>query len=254
MIKCIPLFSGSGGNSTYINCDGEEFLIDAGVSCTSLEKALVSVGTSLCNIRGIFITHEHIDHIRGLEIICKKYSLPVYINSQSAKYIYCREVGQGLRNAINICDVAETVKTENAKFEIFKTPHDSWGSVCYRVTDISGDTFALATDIGYVTKSIGSALLGARQVVIESNHDVHMLKNGPYPISLQNRILSKNGHLSNEDCARFLPYLADSGTQKIYLAHLSRENNLPQVALETATLALRGYNNISCEVCPEKII
>ena len=252
MIKCVPLFSGSGGNSTYISCDGEQFLIDAGVSCKAISTALDNIGTSLADIRGIFVTHEHIDHIKGLEIISKRFEIPVYMNTNSAKYIYCTDGFDNLRKVLCIADPTECIKTENARFDIYRTPHDSWGSVCYRVNDTSGDSFGLATDIGYVTKGIGAALLGCRQVVIESNHDVDMLKNGPYPVSLQNRILSRSGHLSNEDCARFLPYLAESGTQKIYLAHLSRENNHPALALECAREALGNYSGVELEVCREK--
>lgn len=251
MIKCLPLFSGSTGNSTYISCGGEEFLIDCGVSCKAVSTALCSIGTSIENIRGIFVTHEHIDHIKGLEIISKKYHIPIYMNTNSAKYIYCSDGFQYLRSCLKIVDPTECINTENARFDVYKTPHDSWGSVCYRVTT-DDDTLGYATDIGYVTKGIASALLGANTVVLESNHDVDMLKNGPYPIYLQNRILSKNGHLSNDDCARFLPYLAESGTKKIWLAHLSKENNLPAVALECAVNALEGHGGVQVEVCKEK--
>lgn len=251
MIKCLPLFSGSAGNSTYVNCSGEEFLIDCGVSCKAVSCALEQIGSSISNIRGIFVTHEHIDHIKGLEIISKKYGIPVYMNTNSAKYIYCSDGYENLRSVINILDPTQELKTENAKFDVYKTPHDSWGSVCYRVTT-DDDTLGYATDIGYVTKGIASALMGCRTVVIESNHDIEMLKNGPYPVYLQNRILSRNGHLSNDDCARFLPYLAQSGTQKIWLAHLSKENNLPPIALECAENALCDYQNVELEVCKEK--
>lgn len=254
MIKCVPLFSGSGGNSTYISCDGEEFLIDAGVSCKALTDALSGIGTSLSAIRGIFVTHEHIDHIKGLEVISKKFGIPVYMNTSSAKYIYCTDGFECLRERLIILDPTESVTTDNTRFDVYKTPHDSWGSVCYRVTGTDGDAFGLATDIGYVTKGIAAALLGCRTVVIESNHDTYMLKNGPYPVYLQNRILGKNGHLSNCDCARFLPYLADSGTEKIFLAHLSKENNLPALALESAKEALKDYAEVEVEVCNEKFV
>lgn len=251
MIKCFPLFSGSAGNSTYISCDGEEFLIDVGVSCKAVSTALEGIGSSISNIRGIFVTHEHIDHIKGLEIISKKYDIPVYMNTNSAKYIYCNDGFENLRRSVRILDPAEYIKTENAKFDVYKTPHDSWGSVCYRVT-AGNESFGIATDIGYVTKGIASALMGCSTVVIESNHDVDLLKNGPYPVYLQNRILSRSGHLSNEDCAKFLPYLAQSGTKKIYLAHLSRENNHPEIALECAKNALSDYQGVEIEVCREK--
>ncbi len=251
MIKCIPLFSGSTGNSTYINCGGEEFLIDCGVSCKAVSTALGEIGTSIEAIRGIFVTHEHIDHIKGLEIISKKYNIPVYMNTNSAKYIYCSDGFEFLRSRVKILDPTECVKTENARFDVYKTPHDSWGSVCYRVTT-DDDALGYATDIGYITKGIASALMGCRTVVIESNHDVDMLRHGPYPVYLQNRILSKSGHLSNDDCARFLPHLVQSGTSKLWLAHLSRENNLPALALECAKKSLESFGNVEIDVCREK--
>ena len=103
-----------------------------------------------------------------------------------------------------------------------------------------------------ITLVITAALFGSRQVVLESNHDTDMLKNGPYPQSLKSRIMSRTGHLSNDDCARFLPYLADKGTEKIFLAHLSKENNLPALALEVAKKALEKYPDVKIEVCREK--
>jgi len=251
MIKCVPLFSGSTGNSVYINCNGEEFLIDAGVSCKALTSALEHIGSNIADIKGIFVTHEHIDHIKGLEMISKKHHIPVYMNTNSAKYIYCSSGYDNLRSTLRILDPTECVNTDNARFDVYKTPHDSWGSVCYRVST-ADDALGYATDIGYISKGIASALLGCSTVVIESNHDIDMLKNGPYPIYLQNRILSKNGHLSNEDCGRFLPYLAESGTKRIYLAHLSKENNLPALALENAKNALKDYGDVEVEVCEEK--
>lgn len=250
MIKCVPLYSGSGGNSTYVSCDGEEFLIDAGVSCKALDTALREIGTSLSNIRAIFITHEHCDHIKGLEIISKKHSIPVYMNSGSAKYIYCTNGHEHLQRVLNILDPTESKTFDNCRFSVTKTPHDSWGSVCYRVT-APDDEFALATDIGYITKGIAAALLGCRQVVLESNHDIEMLKNGPYPKSLQDRILSRSGHLSNADCARFLPFLAQSGTEKVFLAHLSKENNTPALALSAAMQTAAETSTEIC-VCAEK--
>lgn len=250
MISCTPLFSGSSGNCTHVNCSGSEFLIDAGVSCKAISTALSSIGSSLEAIKGIFITHEHIDHIKGLEIISKKYKIPVYMNTSSAKYIYCSSGFENLQASLRIMDASEKVCVDGVNFTAVRTPHDSWGSVCYHV-ETEDDTFALATDIGYITKGIASALLGCRTVVIESNHDIEMLKNGPYPQSLKSRILSRNGHLSNADCARFLPYLAESGTQKVFLAHLSKENNLPSLALSTAQGAVKGMD---IEVCPEKIV
>ncbi len=250
MIKAVPLFSGSSGNATYLSCDGEEFLIDAGVSCKRLCEALLAVGSGIERIRGIFVTHEHVDHINGLEVLSKKYNIPIYMNAKSARYFDCASGHDFTKRSLRIMDAADKIRTENAEFEAFRTPHDSWGSVCYRVVT-ADDCFGLATDIGFVTKSVAAALIGCRNVVIESNHDIEMLKNGPYPIGLQDRILSKSGHLSNLECARFVPYLAEAGTEKIFLAHLSKENNTPDLAFAASRSALdeSGHADVLLEVC-----
>ncbi len=252
MINVIPLFSGSTGNSVYIKCDRAEFLVDAGVSCRMLETALREAGTSLSNISGIFVTHEHNDHIKGIDMIAKKYEIPVYINTNSAKYIYCNDSMLNLQRALEIFNPGEELKVCGVKVSAFKTPHDSWGCSSFRFCDTDGDTFGIATDIGYVSKSVASALLGCRQVVIESNHDIDMLKNGVYPQYLKARISGTGGHLSNDDCARFLPYLAKEGAERIFLAHLSKENNHPELALECAKSALSDYPGTELSVCREK--
>lgn len=131
-------------------------------------------------------------------------------------------------------DVGGCVKIGGLTVRSAKTPHDSANSVCYRITLSSGEELGYATDIGNLSDEVVDTLCGCRHVVIESNHDKAMLKNGPYPQNLKMRILGSRGHLSNEDCARFLPTLAACGCKNILLAHLSRENNTPELALSSA--------------------
>ena len=256
MINAVPLFSGSSGNCTFVESGETKVLIDAGVSCLSVTKALREIGRSIEDISAVFVTHEHCDHIKGLEVIAKKYQIPVFINAMSADYIFADKAYENLSECAVIKNAGDSCTVGNMCFDIFKTPHDSVGSVCFHVSDTDGDTFGLATDIGYVTKGIASALIGCRQVVIESNHDLDMLRDGPYPYILKQRILSDRGHLSNRDCARFLPFLAEKGAEKIWLAHLSEENNTPEIALSESEKSLSdtGFGKCSVAVAPRSII
>ncbi len=227
LAKLVPLFSGSQGNSYYLACGGKGILIDAGRSAKQLTQALSDNNIDIKSIQGIFVTHEHIDHVKGVRVFANKYQIGVYSSKgtyeamQSANYIddrtSCHVLGSG------------GVDLDTMHVDIFRTSHDCAESVGFKVT-LNDTKFALATDLGYISEDVVNALLGCDTVVIESNHDVRMLQTGPYPYPLKRRILSDCGHLSNETCADFLPELVKSGTTRFILAHLSRENNMPQIA------------------------
>lgn len=240
------LFSSSGGNCVYVRNKNSEYLIDAGVSARCIERSLNSMGSSLGNIKAIFITHEHSDHVKGLETISKYHGIPVYAPSLCCtplrKSPYVAPYVTPLENDV-------PVKVEDAVFTPFKTPHDS-ASSCGYVVELGNQKIGLATDMGYITKKTAEYLTGCVGVIIESNHDVEMLKNGPYPYQLKQRILGNYGHLSNESCASFLPYLVKNGTRYIVLAHLSAENNTPETAYDEAVTMLEA-NGIA--VCGENV-
>lgn len=242
-IAC-TLFSSSKGNCTYVKNGGEEFLIDAGVSLRSLECALSALGTSPKNLRCIFITHEHSDHIKGVMNAMKKYGLTVY-----APYMSRRVMINSDPAAEDIIPFDEGLPADICLTETgvtpFRTPHDAMGSVCYRF-DFGSTALGYATDIGHVSRNVETCLIGCESVVIESNYDIDMLKNGSYPAHLKKRIAGSHGHLSNSDCAAFAPRLINSGASSIVLAHLSEENNLPSIAFaETSgSLAANGI-----EIC-----
>jgi phosphoribosyl 1,2-cyclic phosphodiesterase len=221
------LFSSSEGNCVYIKNKGEEYLIDAGVSARTIECTLKELGTSLAGINAIFITHEHSDHIRGLETISKYYKIPVYAPAACCQAISQNYIHTAL--CLNPLELPVSVEFGETTVTPFSTPHDSVAS-CGYVVDFGDFKFGLATDMGYITKAAAKALTGCEAVVIESNHDIEMLKKGPYPYHLKKRILGNYGHLSNAACAEFLPYLVLNGTKCIALAHLSAENNTPEVA------------------------
>ena len=247
MISAYTLFSGSSGNSIYIKNENTEILVDAGKSCGAIEKSLTALGTSLRRINAIFITHEHADHTAGLEIISKKYQIPIYMTSPS----YQNHVrgGSYLERFAKCEDICFEKAIGSLSVCSFPVPHDSAQNVGFIVRS-KDDTFGIATDIGHLTSTIADNLSLCEKVIIESNHDIKMVENGPYPRFLKERILSPNGHLSNTKCAELAAYLCDKGVKEFTLAHLSRENNLPKLAYETARTQLNecGFENVPLKV------
>ena len=193
--------------------------------------ALCEIGSSISKIDAIFITHDHADHTSALENLAKKHNIPIHITEKSA------EIFEGERYS----DVRRLLVTHPPLFEVevgdlyvrsFITSHDSKMSVGYRIENKCGKAIGIATDLGYVSDTVSDALCGCGAVMLESNHDVDMLKNGIYPRFLKERILSRRGHLSNPDSALFAARLAERGTRSFLLAHLSAENNTPSLALD----------------------
>ena len=222
MARICPLFSGSTGNSTYIASPKGALLIDAGASFRALCTALTAAGGSIDEIKTVLITHEHSDHIKGLKTL---------LTLQSA----------GIIPAGTDMITLESEKiTELSGFAVkrFSTLHDCEGSSGYTLLTADGRKISVCTDLGRVTDEVRNSLYGSDAVLIESNHDINMLKNGPYPPSLKIRILSDNGHISNNACAAELPELLRRGTKRFILGHLSRKNNSPLLALNAAEAAL----------------
>ena len=234
MAKICPLFSSSSGNSTYIGAESGGILIDVGVSARKLISALNEKSIEIDNITGIFITHSHYDHISGLLTLTKHHNIPIFASEKTfAELIKCNRLPAGATiNIENCTDVA------NMEISRFFTSHDSPGSCGYIVKLPNGDRVAVCTDLGYVSEEVRNAITGCKTVVIESNHDISMLNSGPYPIELKMRISSKLGHLSNSACASELSGLVNSGATRFILAHLSEENNRPDIAKTTAVGAL----------------
>ena len=232
-MRIVTLYSGSGGNATYIEAGGAAVLIDAGKSAKRLCAALCEIGVTPNSLDAIFITHEHSDHVSSLETLTKKHKIPIHIASGCAAR-FCGERFSLLRECLVCHPPLFEVSIKDLTVKSFPTPHDSRMSVGYRLEfceDGERHAIGLATDIGCVTDAIDSSLCGCEAVVLESNHDVDMLKGGPYPYDLKKRILSKRGHLSNHESAVFAASLVQRGTKAFILAHLSEENNTPESAL-----------------------
>ena len=263
--RLCTLYSGSGGNATYIS-DGESaILIDAGKSARALTRALQEIGAlsegkttaGRPPVDAIFITHEHTDHVSALKVFLKKYRVPVHVTEQSAPYLYALAGDTPMRDLIVPHPPLFTEQVGGMTVRSFPTSHDSLMSVGYRITlqDSSGicREFGYATDLGKVTPYVEEGLLGCEAVVLESNHDPDMLLDGPYPYSLKLRIRSPRGHLSNEAAAKLAVRLAEGGTSRFLLAHLSKENNLPLLAVQAFDCVLKDASVTLAVADPERV-
>lgn len=253
-IRILSLYSGSSGNSFLISTPTGAILIDAGKNAKRLCMALSAAGVSIDEIRAIFITHEHNDHVSALPVFLKKHPIPVHILKASAYKLAC---DPAVAPCLCLHPPIFEEQVEGIRMRSFPTPHDSMGSVGYRIeiTDEDGSIFRIgyATDIGYVTEEIETGLLGCDAVILESNHDPEMLRTGPYPYELKRRIASRRGHLSNPDSAELAARLCAGGTRALMLAHLSQENNAPEIAYDTCFSAI-GDDRVQIAVAdPDEI-
>ncbi len=229
-VRIFSLYSGSSGNAYLVSVGDLDFLIDAGKSAKSLCSAIRSCGKDPDHVRAVFVTHEHTDHIQALPVFLKKHPIPVHLPVACAYKLAVHPSAEPL-----LCPhpPIHEEQLDGIRVISFPTPHDSEGSVGYRLEIPTSDGLlrvGLATDIGYVSPAVAENLSGCHAVILESNHDLEMLENGPYPHDLKVRIRSRRGHLSNPDCAEFAARLCNSGTQSILLVHLSPENNTPDIA------------------------
>ena len=212
------LYSGSGGNAAYLETAGARILIDAGKCTRTLVASLASIGVDPATLNAVLVTHEHRDHVAALEVFCKKYPIPVHMLYESALR-YRDDPPEALCRCLQLYREAPfSLTVGDVMVTSFRTPHDSRASVGYRFTLSDGTSLGYATDIGYITDTIREGLLGCESVVLESNHDVDMLMEGPYPYDLKLRIRSRRGHLSNRECADLCAELAASGTRHFLLA------------------------------------
>lgn len=235
MARYCALFSGSSGNCTYFGTSRGGILVDIGVSAKRVENALLERQIDPDTLGGVFITHEHSDHVSGLTVFLKHHPMPVYATHGTLSALEEKKL---IPAGIAVQAVDSPVYAADMYVSAFATPHDSRESCGYRVTFADERTAVVATDMGFVSDTVRCALNGADLVHIESNHDITMLQNGPYPYHLKARVMGNGGHLSNAACDALLPELLKSGTTRFSLAHLSRENNTPQLAEDAARSAL----------------
>lgn len=238
MIKFCNLYSGSSGNSTFIESDNTKILIDAGVSCQKISKALASIDVELDEINAILITHEHIDHTKGLTTISKKFNTPIYATPKTWSQMESLNVNSSCKYLFN---AGSTFSIGDLQIHSFSIPHDAIDPCGFSVI-CDRKKVTVATDIGHIEESLISEMAGSDILLIESNYDNDTLLCGSYPYFLKKRISSDVGHLSNETTGKLVKRLYESGVNKFVLGHLSKENNFPELAYQTVLNEINSSN------------
>lgn len=231
-MKFCSLYSGSSGNSIFIASDNAKVLIDAGLAGKKIDDALKHIGEESSSIDGIFITHEHIDHIKGVGVLSRKYDIPIYANDNTWAVME-KNIGKIKEHNIRIMDRRSSITINDLEIKSFNIPHDAIAPVGYTVSSAE-ENASVVTDFGVFTEEIRDNIIDSDIILLESNHDVNMLRMGPYPYKLKLRVLGENGHLSNEDCGSAIVSLLKNDKKKqIVLGHLSGTNNHPDLAYQT---------------------
>ena len=222
------LASGSSGNSIYVGSEQTAVLVDVGINCKGLCLALDSRGLSPADLSGILITHEHSDHVKGLDVFAKRYSTPIYINQKTWNRLRPRLKYAELMD-VRIVENDSQFVVGDIEVKSFSTPHDAVDSMGFRL-NTGRHVVSVFTDLGKTNERLIDAVAGSDLIYIEANYDPDMLKNGPYPWDLKQRISGEFGHLSNLDCADGILELLNRGTSRFVLSHLSEHNNFPELA------------------------
>ncbi|MDO5570819.1 MAG: MBL fold metallo-hydrolase [Bacteroidales bacterium] len=232
-LKFLSLASGSSGNCYYLGTEEYGILIDAGIGIRTIKKELKDLNIAFENIIALFITHDHADHIKSAGFLGEKYDIPVYSTEavhtgMNKSYGMTQKIYQSKRIVIK----EETTKLNDFNITPFEVPHDGTDNVGYFI-EFGDIKIAVATDLGHVTQTVRDYMSKANYLILEANYDEEMLTQGSYPPHLKQRILGYNGHLSNKECAEFLAQIYHPDMKYVFLCHLSRDNNHPELALKT---------------------
>jgi phosphoribosyl 1,2-cyclic phosphodiesterase len=232
-MRLYVLGSGSGGNSTFVEHGSTRLLVDAGLRAKEIQERLSRIGVDPATLDGIFLSHEHRDHIEGAEALAKKFALPIYISPYALKHSPA-----GLQELPHHPISAEVpLQLGSITITPFSIPHDSIDPLAFSLR--AGSCRAcIVTDVGFISDNVRERLCRADLLVIESNHDIEMLRTGPYPWPLKVRVMSNYGHLSNEALSFFFGEYFDGTGRKVMLIHLSKQNNHPQIAFVSAMRGL----------------
>ncbi|MBQ6886685.1 MAG: MBL fold metallo-hydrolase [Lachnospiraceae bacterium] len=242
-MRLCSIASGSSGNCIYVGTDATHILVDVGISGKRTEAGLNTLGLSCRDIDGIFITHEHMDHISGLGVLARKYGIPIFATKGTIAAIkQTKSVGVIDEDLFQIINADEKLTVKDVTLNPMHISHDAAEPVAYRISH-GNKKIAVITDLGTYNDYTVECLKGMDALLLEANHDVNMLQVGPYPYYLKQRILGNRGHLSNELSGRLLSELLHDKMQAVVLGHLSKENNLPELAYETVRLEITMADN-----------
>lgn len=237
-MRMCSIASGSSGNCIYIGSDTTHLLVDAGISGKKVMQGVESLGIRMDELNGILITHEHIDHVSGLGVLARKYHLPIYATEGTIQAIKkVNSLGVIDEDLFQVIQVQDKFTIQDITVNSMKISHDAAEPVAYRFYS-DGKKAAVITDLGTYDDYIVDNLRGMDALLMEANHDIHMLEVGPYPYYLKQRILGEHGHLCNEASGRLLSAVLHDNIKAVMLGHLSKENNMPELAYETVRLEI----------------
>jgi len=241
------LGSGSSGNSTFVEIEDYKLLVDTGFSCKKTEEKLEMIGKKLSDISAILITHEHSDHINGAGVIARKYDIPIYITPESYK-AGVGKLGEIDKSLIKFID-GSFILDDKVKVSPFDVMHDAERTIGFKLESQLNKKIAISTDIGYITNIVREYFKDVDAMVIESNYDFNTLMNCSYPWNLKERVKSRNGHLSNNECAKFIKEMYTDKLKKVFLAHVSKDSNHLNIIKETLEDEFTGMlRKPNCEI------
>lgn len=255
MLKCCSLYSGSTGNSFFVQTENTKLLIDAGVSCKKIEKALDSLEISPNDIDAVLITHEHIDHTKSIGMLSKKYNIPIFANKETWNSINSSNTAMANKE-INYFLNNHEFNIKDLKIFPFSTPHDAANPCGFNIFK-DNKKISIATDLGHISPEIIKHLENSTLLMLEANYDSNVLKYSSYPYSLKKRIAGPNGHLENCITGKTIAHLAKTGLENALLIHLSKENNFPELAYQTVLEEIEKQkiqkNSLDLNVAPRDI-
>ncbi len=245
MLNFCSLYSGSSGNSLFVETQNTKLLVDAGVSCKKIENALQDIKVDPSSIDGILITHEHTDHVQGLGTLSRKFDLPVFVNQETLDAMPKQKDKIPDKN-IKTFKISDKFEIGDLLIDPFSIPHDAANPCGFNIYK-DDKKISIATDIGHMTNNILKSLEGSLFLMLEANYDPEVLRCSSYPFSLKSRIAGPTGHLPNETAGKTISYLLKSGLKNAMLGHLSKESNFPELAYQTVLdeLIRNDYNENS---------